>query len=49
MRLMAVTLMWKPFFFTKIHNQKNVIVLISWEQRHAAEKINGTAYQVYGV
>ncbi|WP_336215303.1 hypothetical protein [Enterobacter sp. P82] len=36
-------------FFTKIHNQKNVIVLISWEQRHAAEKINGTAYQVYGV
>ncbi|WP_242514479.1 hypothetical protein [Enterobacter cloacae] len=40
--------MWKPFFFTKIHNQKNVIVLISWKQRHAAEKINGTAYQVYG-
>lgn len=35
-------------FFTKINNKKNVIVLISWEQRHSAEKINGTAYQVYG-
>lgn len=34
--------------FTKINNIKNVIVLISWEQRHFAEKINGTAYQVYG-
>lgn len=35
-------------FFTKINNQKNVIVLISWKQRHSAENINGTAYQVYG-
>ena len=35
-------------FFTKIKNKKNVIVLISWEQRHSPEKINGTIYQVYG-
>ncbi|MCK6889667.1 hypothetical protein [Enterobacter kobei] len=35
-------------FLSKINNKKNVIVLISWEQRHSAEKINGTAYQVYG-
>ncbi|WP_370973751.1 hypothetical protein [Enterobacter wuhouensis] len=35
-------------FFTKMNNKKNVIVLISWEQKHSAEKINGTAYQVYG-
>lgn len=35
-------------FFTKINNVKNVIVLISWQQRHFAERINGTFYQVYG-
>lgn len=35
-------------FFSKINNKKNVIVLVSWEQRLSAEKINGTAYQVYG-
>ncbi|HDR1954479.1 TPA: hypothetical protein QCD06_000875 [Enterobacter hormaechei] len=35
-------------FFTRVNNKKNVIVLISWEQRHSAEKINGVAYQVYG-
>ncbi|EGK4803122.1 hypothetical protein IOX27_003753 [Salmonella enterica] len=40
--------MWKRFFFTKVNNKKNVIVLISWELRHPAEKINGIAYQVYG-
>lgn len=34
-------------FFTKINNQKNVIILISWKQFHAAENINGTSYQVY--
>lgn len=38
----------ETIFFTKINNKKNIIVLISWEQRHSAEKINGTAYQVYG-
>ena len=46
MRSMVVNLMWKHFF-TKTNN-KNVNVLISWEQRHSAEKINGTAYHVYG-
>jgi len=34
-------------FFTKINNKKNVIILISWQQLHAAENINGTSYQVY--
>ncbi|ECK5191298.1 hypothetical protein FRL18_18715, partial [Salmonella enterica] len=38
----------ETFFFTKVNNKKNVIVLISWELRHPAEKINGIAYQVYG-
>jgi hypothetical protein len=31
----------------KIHNVKNVIVLISWHQLHQAESINGNTYQVY--
>ncbi len=34
-------------FFMKIHNVKNVIVLISWHQLHQAESINGNTYQVY--
>lgn len=34
-------------FFMKIHNVKNVIVLISWNQLHQAESINGNTYQVY--
>jgi len=25
-----------------------VIALVSWQQQHSADKINGTAYQVYG-
>lgn len=35
-------------FFTKIENKKNVIVLVSWRQKHIAEGIDGTSYQVYG-
>ncbi|WP_148873250.1 hypothetical protein [Serratia marcescens] len=35
-------------FFTKLDNKKNVIVLISWEQKHSAERVNGVAYKVYG-
>jgi len=35
-------------FFTKLENKKNVIVLISWHQRHPAENIDGTSYQVFG-
>ena len=34
-------------FFMKIHNVKNVVVLISWHQLHQAESINGNTYQVY--
>lgn len=34
-------------FFMKIHNVKNVIVLISWHQLHQTESINGKTYQVY--
>jgi len=37
----------ETMFFADIDNQKNVIVLISWKQRHPAEKVNGTSYQVY--
>lgn len=35
-------------FFTKIKNKQNVIVLMSWSQKHSAEKIDGTSYQVFG-
>lgn len=35
-------------FFTDLGNKKNVIVLISWHQKHSAESIAGTAYQVFG-
>lgn len=34
-------------FFMKIHNVKNVVVLISWHQSHQAESVNGNTYQVY--
>jgi len=34
-------------FLVNIYKQNNVIVLISWKQRHSAEKINGVSYQVY--
>ncbi|HII4325768.1 TPA: hypothetical protein ACY4PY_001966 [Enterobacter cloacae] len=34
-------------FFMKIHNVKNVIVLISWHQLHQAESINGNTYQIH--
>lgn len=35
-------------FCTKLKSQKNVIVLISWRQKHTAESIGGNSYQVYG-
>lgn len=35
-------------FFVKLKNIKNVIVLISWHQKHVAEDIDGNSYQVYG-
>jgi len=38
----------ETIFFTKLKSQKNVIVLISWHQKHTAESIDGNAYQVYG-
>jgi hypothetical protein len=46
MRSMVVNLMWNSFF-TKINNKKCNYINLR-EQRHFAEKINGTAYQVYG-
>lgn len=35
-------------FFMTIDGKKNVIVLISWEQLHRAENINGNFFRVYG-
>ncbi|MGK0738110.1 hypothetical protein ACSFCX_14945 [Yokenella regensburgei] len=35
-------------FFTKIKNVNNVIVLISWHQKHMMDNISGNSYQVYG-
>lgn len=35
-------------FFEKTKGIKNVIVLVSWHQKHVAENINGYSYQVYG-
>lgn len=35
-------------FFTKLENKKNVIVLVSWHQKHPAEGIDGISYQVFG-
>ncbi|AIR02402.1 hypothetical protein LG71_22005 [Pluralibacter gergoviae] len=35
-------------FFYNIEGKKNVIILISWRQNHAAGNIDGIAYQVYG-
>lgn len=35
-------------FFMTLRNKKNVLVLVSWEQKHFAEGINGKLYQVYG-
>lgn len=35
-------------FFMTIDGKKNVIVLISWEQLHRAENINGKFFRVYG-
>jgi len=34
-------------FFTKVQNQINVIVLISWVHRYSAGNINGTSCQAY--
>ncbi|OAT76789.1 hypothetical protein A9B99_22605 [Mangrovibacter phragmitis] len=34
-------------FFMRVHDVKNVIVLISWRQLHKTESINGKTYQVY--
>ena len=35
-------------FFTKLENKKNVIVLVSWHQKHPAEGMDGISYQVFG-
>ncbi|MEF3097795.1 hypothetical protein QFJ66_00450 [Raoultella terrigena] len=35
-------------FFTNLETKKNVIVLMLWHQKHSAERIDGTAYQVFG-
>lgn len=35
-------------FFIKLNSVKNLIVLVSWEQEHSAEKISGYSYKVFG-
>jgi len=35
-------------FFVTIKEIKNIIVLISWPQKHSLEDISGNFYQVYG-
>lgn len=35
-------------FFTNIKNDKNIIFLISWQQKYTAEGISRNSYQVYG-
>lgn len=34
-------------FFARVKSQRNVIVLISWRQKHFAENIDGELYQVF--
>lgn len=38
----------ETIFFKKIRGEKNIIVLVSWELLHRAERINANLYQVYG-
>ncbi|MFP1746349.1 hypothetical protein ACLED8_09960 [Lonsdalea quercina] len=35
-------------FFITLNGVKNVVVLVSWNVMHRAERISGTSYQVYG-
>lgn len=38
----------ETIFFMQLNNVKNVIILVSWHQKHFAEHIAGDHYQTYG-
>lgn len=38
----------ESIFFQTINGVKNILVLVSWQQYHREENINGRAYQTFG-